>query len=314
MNYEKFEIKANHLLWSYYRQILFEKCKRAYFIHYYLTINQKIINDYPSSIIREASFCRALLPFDIWLTKTLRETLREAVAKTVIGRRTINYYLQRLFEKKTLDLQQSLINREYLFDIKRPNIQEHYYRKEGYRDPDELTQKITYILSDIYSVLIKYDSLKEICNLNFIDLRTDDSMLKIDYPNFSVCFFIGLIYFYKNKLCSLDIRTKYTDWFSQKEFNNGISHDNALLSLYLKKNYPNLGIMATNLNFSEEMSSETINQMGENAKLDIEASVKQMMGYVNKNGNVNGKDFPPCSEQKICTKCQYFSVCNLLDH
>ena len=108
-------IQTEEFSWSLARHFLFRICRRGYFIRYYLA--QGGWDAYSHTLAREAYFSKYLMPFDTWLSRTLRDSIREAFAKMNAGvpghkRRGFGFYLLRQIGKATADLQISLKNRE----------------------------------------------------------------------------------------------------------------------------------------------------------------------------------------------------------
>ena len=72
-------IRTEEFSWSLARHYLFNFCRRGYFIRYYLA--QGGWDAYSHTLAREAYFSKYLIPFDTWLSRTLRDSIRETFAK-----------------------------------------------------------------------------------------------------------------------------------------------------------------------------------------------------------------------------------------
>ena len=218
-------IQTEEFSWSLARHYLFRFCRRAYFIRYYLA--QGGWDAYSHTLAREAYFSKYLMPFDTWLSRTLRDSIREAFAKMSAGspghkRRGFGFYLLRQIGKATADLQMSLKNREYLYDAKRPAILEHHLGIGDFADVDKLTDMAVSILGDAYAMLSRSDIIADLANISFVDLRTDDVFISVDYNGFPVWLVPGLIYFHEGAACAIDAEVrltggeKTTDFFARK--------------------------------------------------------------------------------------------------
>lgn len=309
-------IQTEEFSWSLARHYLFRFCRRAYFIRYYLA--QGGWDAYSHTLAREAYFSKYLMPFDTWLSRTLRDSIREAFAKMSAGspghkRRGFGFYLLRQIGKATADLQMSLKNREYLYDAKRPAILEHHLGIGDFADVDKLTDMAVSILGDAYAMLSRSDIIADLANISFVDLRTDDVFISIDYKGFPVWLVPGLIYFHKGAASAIDAEVRLTGGENTTDFFARIGRLNSLFALYCARRYPGFPVNITTFTFSKELSSVVYNLFEPDIESLIDKSSAEMLALVDKDGLAHPEDFPPCENRDACRTCRYQSACRLLE-
>ena len=309
-------IQTEEFSWSLARHYLFRFCRRAYFIRYYLA--QGGWDAYSHTLAREAYFSKYLMPFDTWLSRTLRDSIREAFAKMSAGspghkRRGFGFYLLRQIGKATADLQMSLKNREYLYDAKRPAILEHHLGIGDFADVDKLTDMAVSILGDAYAMLSRSDIIADLANISFIDLRTDDVFISVDYKGFPVWLVPGLIYFHEGAACAIDAEVRLTGGENNSDFFARIGRLNSLFALYCARRYPGFPVNITTFTFSQELSSVVYNLFEPDIESLIDKSSVEMLALIDKDGLAHPEDFPPCENRDACRTCRYQSACRLLE-
>lgn len=309
-------IRTEEFSWSLARHYIFRFCRRAYFIRYYLA--QGGWDAYSHTLAREAYFSKYLMPFDTWLSRTLRDSIREAFAKMNAGvpghkRRGFGFYLLRQIGKATADLQISLKNREYLFDAKRPAILEYHLGIGDFADIDKLTAMAVSILGDAYAALSRSDIIADISKLSFVDLRTDDVFISIDRKGFPVWLVPGLIYFREGVASAINAEVRLTRGENDSDFFVRIGRVNSLFALYCKSRYPGFPVNITTFTFSQELSSVVYNLFEPDIESLIDRSSAEMLALIDKDGLAHPEDFPPCENRDACRTCRYQSACRLLD-
>ena len=309
-------IRTEEFSWSLARHYLFRFCRRAYFIRYYLA--QGGWDAYSHTLAREAYFSKYLMPFDTWLSRTLRDSIREAFAKMSAGapghkRRGFGFYLLRQIGKATADLQISLKNREYLFDAKRPAILEYHLGIGDFADVDKLTEMAVSILGDAYAMLSRSDIIADISNLSFVDLRTDDVFISIDRKGFPVWLVPGLIYFREGVASAINAEVRLTRGETDADFFARIGRMNSLFALYCKGRYPGFPVNITTFTFSQELSSVVYNLFEPDIESLIDQSSAEMLALIDRDGLAHPEDFPPCGNGEACRGCRYQSACRLLE-
>ena len=309
-------IRTEEFSWSLARHYLFRFCRRAYFIRYYLA--QGGWDAYSHTLAREAYFSKYLMPFDTWLSHTLRDSIREAFAKMSAGspghkRRGFGFYLLRQIGKATADLQISLKNREYLFDAKRPAILEYHLGIGDFADVDKLTEMAVSILGDAYAMLSRSDIIADISNLSFVDLRTDDVFISIDRKGFPVWLVPGLIYFREGVASAINAEVRLTRGENDADFFKRIGRMNSLFALYCQGRYPGFPVNITTFTFSQGLSSVVYNLFEPDIESLIDRSSAEMLALIDKDGLAHPEDFPPCGNGEACRSCRYQSACRLLE-
>ena len=309
-------IRTEEFSWSLARHYLFRSCRRAYFIRYYLA--QGGWDAYSHTLAREAYFSKYLMPFDTWLSHTLRDSIRESFAKMSAGvpghkRRGFGFYLLRQIGKATADLQISLKNREYLFDAKRPAILEYHLGIGDFADVDKITAMAVSILGDAYAMLSQSDIIADVSKLSFVDLRTDEVFLSIDRKGFPVWIVPGLIYFREGVASAISAEVRITGGESNADFFKRIGRQDSLFALYCRERYPGFPVSITTFTFSQELSSVVYNLFEPDIEPLIDESSAEMLALIDKDGLAHPEDFPPCDDRGACARCRYQSACRLLE-
>ncbi len=310
-------IRTEEFSWSLARHYLFRFCRRGYFIRYYLA--QGGWDAYSHTLAREAYFSKYLMPFDTWLSRTLRDAIRDSFAKMSAGdprhkRRGFGFYLLRQIGKATADLQISLKNREYLYDAKRPAILEHHLGLGDFADVDKLTEKAVAILGDAYAALSRSDIIADVSDLSFVDLRTDDKFIAIDYKGFPVWIVPGLIYFREGAVSAINAEVRLTGDENSDDFFRRIGQLNSLFALFCKTRYPGYPVNITTFTFSKDLSSVVYNLFEPDIEKLIDASSAEMLALIDRDGLAHPEDFPPCENRAYCRTCRYQSACRLLEN
>lgn len=309
-------IQADDFSWSPLRHYVFNVCKRAYFIRYYMA--QGGWDVYTPTIAREAYFCKYVLTYDAWLSQTLRDSIRQALARMAAGdprrkRRDFGFYLLRQFSHATFDLQQSLTNREYRFDANRPVFFEHLHGYEGFSCIDTLIQRVVDFFTNAYSVLSKSPLMQDVSALNFVDLRTDEKFCKAVLNGIPVWIVPGLVFFKEGCLCAINCEARFTDRISMDDFNRRISWTNSIFTMYGKQHYPSYPVTCTTFTFSPDLNGIVCNQLEENMESIISASCDEMRALVRPGELVFEEDFPKCGNPDTCKICRYASACRMMD-
>ena len=309
-------VQTEEFSWSLARHYLFRFCRRAYFIRYYLA--QGGWDAYSHTLAREAYFSKYLMPFDTWLSRTLRDSIREAFAKMSAGapghkRRGFGFYLLRQIGRATADLQMSLKNREYLYDAKRPAILEHHLGIGDFADVDKLTAMAVATLGDAYATLSRSDIIADVSNLSFVDLRTDDVFISIDWKGFPVWLVPGLIYFRDGVASAINAEVRLTGGENSSDFFDRIGRQNALFALYCRERYPEFPVNITTFTFSQGLSGVVYNLFEPDIEPMIDRSSAEMLALIDKDGFAHPEDFPPCENRDGCRMCRYQSACRLLE-
>ena len=309
-------IRTEEFSWSLARHYLFNFCRRGYFIRYYLA--QGGWDAYSHTLAREAYFSKYLIPFDTWLSRTLRDSIRDSFAKMsaiVPGhkRRGFGFYLLRQIGKATADLQLSLKNREYLYDAKRPAILEYHLGIGDFADVDKLTSMAVSILGDAYAALSQSDLIADVSGLSFVDLRTDDVFISFGGKGFPVWLVPGLIYFREGVASAINAEVRLTEQEDSSDFFARIGRQNSLFTLYCRERYPGFPVNTTTFTFSQGLSSVVYNLFEPDVEQMIERSSAEMLGLIDKDGLARPEDFPPCENTNACRRCRYQSACRLLE-
>ena len=214
----------------------------------------------------------------------------------------------------TADLQISLKNREYLYDAKRPAILEHHLGLGDFADVDKLTEKAVAILGDAYAALSRSDIIADVSDLSFVDLRTDEKFIAIDYKGFPVWIVPGLIYFREGAVSAINAEVRLTGDENSDDFFRRIGQLNSLFELFCRSRFPGYPVNITTFTFSKDLSSVVYNLFEPDIEKLIDASSAEMLALIDKDGLAHPEDFPPCENRAYCKTCRYQSACRLLEN
>ena len=141
----KMPFKASEFSWSILRYKLFNRCRRAYFIRYYLA--QGGWDEYAHPLARSAYYEKYMLTLDQWMSQAFQKSVISAIRKAIIQqqekqrRKDFAIHMLRGLSKSVSMLQSSLKNEEYLDDPKKPSVQEYVLEPKVYPDLNDLIAK-----------------------------------------------------------------------------------------------------------------------------------------------------------------------------
>ncbi|MBR2425947.1 MAG: hypothetical protein IKB16_04310 [Lentisphaeria bacterium] len=302
---------ASRFSWSYARETLFRRCKRAYFIRYYLA--QGGWDMYANPLIRSAYIEKYRIPFHIWLAKTfhlaMQSAFRQAAVQPIDKRKKVfTAACLRYLGRAVTDLQFSLENREYVDDPKKPAILEFLRAPDQSAALLDMKQRAVDSFSSAYGTFIKSEIFASILSLNFTALRLDDPFLSFQFEQWPVWFAPGIVWYDKGQFHSLLAQA----WDPEGEDGIGSRVTAALLDLYVQSKW----------NFRKTTSSVFVfhETGGFFSPLEPEAAIRsliresstEMLALIGEDGNVNCRDFPCTSSESYCENCQFKGTCKAL--
>lgn len=313
----KRRIVASEFSWSLFRHELFRKCRRAYFIRYYLS--QGGWDAFSNMIAREAYFTKYLMPLDQWIARTIHESILGALRKVsaALGSkrksRDFNFYLLRFISKATADLEYSLKTREYRYDAKLPAILEHHLGVGDYADYVKICRAAVAALSSAYAFLIRSELLREIAAMDILDLRTDEKFLRIDYKGFPVWLAPGLIFFRQGTVCALDCVARESIEEEPPEVRmKRIAMLGSIFAMYRDQKYPAYPTFHSVYSLSNGSATLLMNLHGGDPRPLIDASSSEMLCLIRYDGTVDPDRFPCTENKSACELCQYQTACRLM--
>ena len=303
--------RASRFSWSYAREMLFRRCKKAYFIRYYLA--QGGWDMYASPIVRSAYIEKYRMPFHIWLARTfhlaMRSAFRQAAVQPLDKReKTFTAACLRYLGRAVSDLQFSLENREYADDPKKPAILEFLRAPDQSAALLELKQQAVDSFSSAYGALIKSEIFKSILALNFTALRLDDPFLSFQFEQWPVWFAPGIVWYDKGEFHSLLAQVPAP----QGNDASGEKVTAALFDLHVQSKWNFRKTTSTVFVFDEKGSSMTTIKPATGIRSLIRKGSEEMLSLIREDANVDCRDFPCTTQTEYCTHCQFKTTCKSL--
>lgn len=304
--------KASRFSWSYARETLFRKCKRACFIRYYLA--QGGWDPYAHPLIRSAYVEKYRLPFRLWLARTFHLALQNGFRKAAAvpqekRERMFSGVCLRYLGKSVSDLQFSLENREYVDDPKKPAITEFLCAEDRTGALIQLKQTAVDSFSAAYAAFTKSSVFQNILALDFTDLRLEDPFLSFQFEQWPVWFAPGIVWHEKRKfhmlLCDVpgergkeDIAPRVTA---------------ALFQLFVRSKWNNCrGATASAFIFQEGAGDFVPLDPYPDIRNIIRKSSAEMLALVHEDSLVDYRDFPCTEDSANCKTCQFAGTCKAL--
>lgn len=303
--------RASRFSWSCSREILFRRCKKAYFIRYYLA--QGGWDSYANPLVRSAYIEKYRMPFHIWLARTfhlaMQSAFRQAAVQPFDKRKKIfTAACLRYLGRAVSDLQFSLENREYADDPKKPAILEFLQAADQTAALLDLKQKAVDSFSSAYGTILKSEVFASILSLNFTALRLDDPFLSFQFEQWPVWFAPGIVWYDKGQFHSL------LSQVSDPEGDDGTSSrvTAALLDLYVQTKWNFRKTSSSVFVFHETGGFFSPLEPEPAIRTLIRKSSQEMLSLIQDDANVNCRDFP-CTEQiRYCKNCQFKGTCQAL--
>ena len=310
----KMPFKASEFSWSILRYKLFNRCRRAYFIRYYLA--QGGWDEYAHPLARSAYYEKYMLTLDQWMSQAFQKSVISAIRKAIIQqqekqrRKDFAIHMLRGLSKSVSMLQSSLKNEEYLDDPKKPSVQEYVLEPKVYPDLNDLIAKAVKTLSNAYGALLKADFLQDLLNLDFMDFRLDDQFLYFCRKNFPVWFQPGIIYLQQDMISMLNFNAvspgvsllthSYPEWALKS----------SLFDLYCREKWEHYRISTMAFNFSDSaVSIGSTPAPVLNLEEIIDNSSREMLELVATDGTVSLECFPQTTNTDHCKNCQFRYTC-----
>lgn len=302
---------ASRFSWSHAREILFRRCRKAYFIRYYLA--QGGWDMYAAPIVRSAYIEKYRMPFHIWLAGTFHMAMRSAFRQAAVQpaakrKKTFTAACLRDLGRAVSDLQFSLENREYADDPKKPAILEFLRAPDQAGALLDLKQKAVDSFSSAYGTLIKSEIFESILALNFTALRLDDPFLSFQFEQWPVWFAPGIVWYDKGEFHSL--LAQVTD--PAGDDSKGERVTAALFDLYVQSKWNFRKTTSTVFVFDEKGSSMSTVKPASGIRSMIRKSSAEMLSLIHEDANVDCRDFPCTDNTDLCQHCQFKTTCKAL--
>lgn len=313
----KRKILASEFSWSLFRHELFEKCRRAYFIRYYLA--QGGWDAFSNMAAREAYFTKYLMPLDQWIARTIQDSIVGAIRKVSAASgakrksRDFNFYLLRFISKATADLEYSLKTKEYRYDAKLPAILEHHLGIGDFADHIKICRAAVDALSCAYAFLIRSELIREIAAMDILDLRTDEKFLRIDYKGFPIWLAPGLVFFRNGTVCAFDcLARKSMENEDMDAHMDRIALMGSIFALYRDQRHPTYPAFYSVCTLYDRTAALLMNLYGEDPRPMIDESSSKMLCLIRYDGSVDPDHFPCAEDKSACELCQYQTACRLM--
>lgn len=313
-------VQVRRFSWSYSRERLFRRCRRAYFIGCFLP--QGGWDPMAHPVIRSAYVEKQRLSFRLWLSRAVRngitEGLKKALGHPVEQRRKLfSSGCLRSFSKELFELEYSMEHEEYLNDPKRPCIRECLGK--GPESFSERRQQAMDSFGTAYKTLISSPLIRELLLQDPIRFRFQDDLLSMPWKRWTVWFSPGLVFFdgrrFNMLLCSASDFSGETEEIPEEisPLPDPPSVTAALFDLHVRTVWKGAPPLARLFRFDSGHAEVEEIRPADGVEALIDSGAEEMFSLIRPDGTVFFGDFPKASESARCGTCQYAETCRLLD-
>ena len=313
-------VPASRFSWSFSRERLFRRCRRAFFIGCFLS--QGGWDPLVHPLIRSAYMEKHTLPFRLWLTRTVQNGIAAGLRKAVIlppdsRRKAFSSGCLRFLSKNLFDLEFSLEHGEYLSDPKRPCVREC---SDGQmtRFP-ELRRQALDSFSAAYAALMKVPWFHDILQLDVMHFRFDDDLISILFEQWPVWFSPGLVFFsgkqFNMVLCSASetVCPSGEESDTEDDLPDPACVTAALFEMHIRSKWQREPPLARLFRFGPDGADVEEIRPEPGIRTLIRNGAGEMFSLIRPDGSVRFGDFPKTPDPIRCVGCQYAGTCRLLD-
>ncbi len=315
-------VPAERFSWSFSRERLFRRCRRAFFISCFLS--QGGWDPLVHPLIRSAYEEKHILPFRLWLTRTVQNGIAAGLKKAAVlppdaRRKAFSSGCLRFLSKDLFDLEFSLEHGEYRSDPKRPCVRECLGGQTA-RFP-EIRRLALDSFSAVYAALMKAPWFHDILQLDILHFRFDDDLISILFEQWPVWFSPGLVFFSGKRFNMLLCSASETVCPPAEE--SGPDGDPlpdpaavtaALFEMHIRSKWQREPPQARLFRFGPDgADAEEIRSFPGIREL-IRNGASEMFSLIRPDGSVRFEDFPKTQVPERCGRCPHAGTCRLLDH
>lgn len=312
-------LRAARFSWSYSRERLFRRCRRAYFIGCFLA--QGGWDPMAHPVIRSAYAEKQRMSFRLWLSRTVQEAVAEGLKKALghpadSRRKLFSSGCLRYFSGKLSDLEYSMVHREYLSDPKRPCIRECLPGGQADRFP-ELRNRAMESFRTVHKTLTDAPLIRELLLFDPIRFRFHENLLSLPFGRWTAWFSPGLVFFdgkrFNMLLCSATESADGPDEWTDTALPDPAGVAAALFDLHVRTVRQGTSSRARLFRFgSGDAGLEEI-RPADGLQTLIGTGAEEMFSRIRPDGSVRFADFPKTDDAVRCAGCQYAETCRLLD-
>lgn len=300
--------------WSFSRERLFRRCRRAFFIDCFLSQGGWDPSAHP--LIRSAYVEKQRLPFPLWLSRTVRAGLREGLKKALAQppdarRKAFSSGFLRFLSGKLFDLEFSMSRKEYLDDPKRPCLRECV---EGEKIPfSALRPQAVSAFGTAHGLLTGSPLFQELLSLDVMNFRFGEDLISLPFDPCPVWFAPGLIFFLSNKFHMLLPSASGAE-DETPGFPPAAAVSAALFDLHIRSKWKSEEPTVTHLfRFGPDAAGMEEIPPASGLPDRIRSGAGEMFSLIRPDGSVFFGDFPKTGEPGGCASCRYAGTCRMLD-
>ena len=312
-------VHAARFSWSCSRERLFRRCRRAFFIGYFLS--QGGWDPLVHPLIRSAYLEKNWLSFRLWLTKTVQAGIAAGLKKAAPlppdeRRKVFASGCLRFFSKNLFELEFSMEHEEYRNDPKRPCVRECLNGRMD-RFPEFRKQALD-SFSSVYAALMKAPWFQDILKLDVMHFRFGDDLIALHIDQWPVWFAPGLVFSLGKRfnmfLCSASIPDSLSPKETEPdELPDPVRVTAALFEMHVRSKGRQEAPLARLFRFGQDGAEWEEIQPCPDIRALIRSGAEAMFSRIRPDGSVHFGDFPKTSEPEQCADCQYAGTCRMLD-
>ncbi len=301
---------VNQLTWSVSRDRLFRECRRAYYYNYYGSWGgwDAAAADERT---RKLYVLKNLQSLQMWAGGIVHEVIAEALQRHAAKRTLIEK--SRLFDRARHKMREGwldAVNRKWQAAPKKTNLSELYYGN-GTELPREQTDKVQQRVYDCLESFAVSSLLEEAISASYMNWKpidTLDSFLLRDETK--VWCAVDFAFFDRQG------GLRILDWKTGGEYSDELQLQLSCYALYGMDKWQipldRLRLAGVFLNDQARVSEYQISEDElSRTRATIYSSIQEMRSFLQEpeKNRAQEKDFPPCEDQRICSRCNFREVC-----
>lgn len=300
---------VNELTWSVSRDRLFRTCERAYYYQYYGSWGGWE-RDAPDRT-RKLYILKNIKSLPMWAGEIVHSVIAESLRRYAMKKSPLTVAaLQTEGRRKLRSGWLEAVNREWLHQPKKTNLQELYYGN-GKTLPKEQTEKIRRKVNFCLENFSESTVLKEILAASYLNWKPVDMLDSFVLEG-------GL-----KVWCALDFAfvepdggLKVIDWKTGAERNDELHMQLACYAIYVRKKWhtdiANQRLAAVILPESARESLYSLDEQklmeAQNQILESAAAMRAKLSDI-ENNIAEEENFAKCGNSRICQSCKFKEVC-----
>lgn len=306
--------RAGEFSWSAARHFLFTRCRRAYFIRYYLA--QGGWNSHADTLSRTAYFEKHIPSFSVWaesaLERAVRNSLRNLPARMDKTRRA-RIFMQMLIRELGYEsgaLKNSLEEHSWESDPKLPAIRETLEGIASFRTPVQVAEKCAAVFTNVCRVLSSSTFPSLMASLVPMNFRMAGDFLPLPWHGFTLWLPAHLLYVEKDCAHMIRFHCERSGGCKDENFFARLRIESWLLEQWIHARHPSFSFNCRTMVFSEESVELFHTLPALPGMVDfIDGSSSAMLAMIHADGTVNANDFPESEDKDFCGECPFRITC-----